>query len=109
MYAMPWLYLPWRAALGCTLALLLCCALPMRGEFDGSSEWPAFRHGWLMRSLSAGDAHPWRHVEQAPLDPERQYLFAGSPHGTLPGGWGLMFAGHQQRRFCPFAPCETCG
>ena len=109
MYAMPWLYLPWRAALGCTLALLLCCALPMRGEFDGSSEWPAFRHGWLMRSLSSGDAHPWRHVEQAPLDPERQYLFAGSPHGTLPVGWGLMFAGHQQRRFCPFAPCETCG
>ena len=35
-------------------ALVVLCVLPTAGEFDGAQEWPAFRHGKLLRLLCGG-------------------------------------------------------
>jgi hypothetical protein len=95
MFAAPWLYLPWEYAALCSLLVVVWGAAPVPGEFDGSAEWPAFRRSSFVSSLSSSDAHPWRHVEHGGrLDPRQRYIFAGSPHGTIPVGWGLKFAQH---------------
>jgi len=76
----------------------------VRGEFDGGEEWSAWRRSWWMRQLVHEDAAGWTVEPSEPpqlsagssrggaaLDPAQSYIFACSPHGTMPTAWGLKF------------------